>query len=314
MSTPLRILGADASSSNIASVLREDGAVIARDVVSQHGVKAMTEQLSRMMAAEEIGGGEFMGNRTRHFGNLYSRGPIFSEQILLNRRILQVLDGTLLPQCPMGGSTEGNDAGTAQEGYNSATFDYGSAFNQPKRDPVKGPNCHHYRLHCAGIIEVWPGGKLQPLHREMDIYRPFIEHDPGQPDWVVACLVAGTEFTAANGGTRIVVGSHKWPAERVPQESEATQAEMPAGSALFWLGRTFHGLGINRTERPRTAILTIFSVNWLTQEENQYLSVPPDIARTLPEKAQQLIGYRGSMVGWSTGRDNECQLRESSHA
>ena len=314
MSTKIRVLDADAKSGDVASVLREDGAVIARDVVSQHGVKSMTDQLAKMMAAEEVGGGEFMGNRTKHFGNLYSRGAIFSEQILLNNRILQVLDGTLLPQCRMGDVPVDGQSGAEQAGYNPATFDYSSGFNQPKRDPVTGPNCHHYRLHCAGIIEVWPGGKLQPLHREMDIYRPFIEHEPEQPDWVVACLVAGTEFTAANGGTRIVVGSHRWSADRAPQESEATQAEMPAGSALFWLGRTFHGLGINRTELPRTAILTIFSVNWLSQEENQFLSVPPEIARTLPEKAQQLVGYRGSMVGWSTGRDNEFQLRESTPA
>jgi ectoine hydroxylase-related dioxygenase (phytanoyl-CoA dioxygenase family) len=32
-------------------------------------------------------------------------------------------------------------------------------------------------------------------------------------------------------------------------------------------------------------------VDWLSQEENQYLAVPIEVARTLPESLQGLIGY-----------------------
>ncbi len=85
---------------------------------------------------------------------------------------------------------------------------------------------------------------------------------------------------------------------------------MPKGSVLFWLGKTLHGLGENRTSQPRTGILFTLQVDWLTQEENQYMAVPPDIARELPERAQQLLGYRASLSrGWVEGRDSENLLR-----
>jgi hypothetical protein len=34
-----------------------------------------------------------------------------------------------------------------------------------------------------------------------------------------------------------------------------------------------------------------FTLGWLRTEENNTLAVPPDVARTLPVEAQELIGY-----------------------
>ena len=34
-----------------------------------------------------------------------------------------------------------------------------------------------------------------------------------------------------------------------------------------------------------------YAVSWLRQEENQYLSVPPDVARTFPDPLLRLMGY-----------------------
>ena len=34
-----------------------------------------------------------------------------------------------------------------------------------------------------------------------------------------------------------------------------------------------------------------FSLAWLRQEENQYLACPPELARTFPQRLQELIGY-----------------------
>ena len=298
----------DAKSSEVAATLRRDGAVIARRAVSPEAMDATLSALGPQLAEVEPGGGEFYGNRTKTLGNLYALGREASEHFLTNQTLLEVLDGTLLPQRPMGLPDPGEPNASDGTG-NAGSFDLADGLTQPKRDPVNGPNCHHYRVHSAGVIEVWPDGKSQPLHREMDVFRPFIEQEPDQPDYVVNVILAGTDFTAENGGTRIVVGSHQWPAERLPDDSEATQAEMPRGSILFWLGRTYHSLGVNRSDAERTGISTNFVVDWLAQEENQYLSVPVEIARTLPEKAQQLLGYRAGMLGWSTGRDSENLLQ-----
>ncbi len=125
----------------------------------------------------------------------------------------------------------------------------------------------------------------------------------------MAVNYAGTDFTTENGATRIVPGSHRWSKDRAPDPHEEAQAVMPKGSALFWLGRSFHALGTNHTDENRAGLITIFSANWLTQEENQFFGVPPEFAETLPEQAQLLLGYRGGGVGWATGRDTENLLR-----
>lgn len=46
-----------------------------------------------------------------------------------------------------------------------------------------------------------------------------------------------------------------------------------------------------------------------TQEENQFMAVPPKIARTLPPKAQQLLGYRSAPSrNWVEGTDQDYML------
>ena len=90
------------------------------------------------------------------------------------------------------------------------------------------------------------------------------------------------DFTADNGATRLVQGSHQWPQDRVATEGEIVGAVMPRGSAVVWLGSVLHGMGITRSDRPRTGVVSGFCVGWLHQEENQYLATPPEVAATLP--------------------------------
>jgi ectoine hydroxylase-related dioxygenase (phytanoyl-CoA dioxygenase family) len=66
---------------------------------------------------------------------------------------------------------------------------------------------------------------------------------------------------------------------------------MKRGSVLIYLGSLQHGGGANRTDKPRTGIVHSYSLGWLRQAEPQYLAVPYDIARTLPERLQRLLGY-----------------------
>ncbi len=48
-----------------------------------------------------------------------------------------------------------------------------------------------------------------------------------------------------------------------------------------------------------------YAVGWLRQAENQYLGVPPEVARSLPEQLQRLVGYAIHVpnLGWSEGED-----------
>ena len=64
-----------------------------------------------------------------------------------------------------------------------------------------------------------------------------------------------------------------------------------SGSVLLYTG-----VGIPRRRRQpvggeRIGLNITYSLAWLRQEENQYLSCPPEIARGLPRNLQDLLGY-----------------------
>ncbi len=156
-------------------------------------------------------------------------------------------------------------------------------------DEILLPNCANYRLNIAHVLDRGPGSEQQMLHRDELVWVHLPEP---HPEVQVAAVIALEDFTAENGATRIVPGSHRWPRERQPQTGELAVAEMPAGSAVVYLGSTIHGGGANTTDsRRRRGMHMSFNLGWLRTEENNYLSVPPEIARQLPEKAQALLGY-----------------------
>ena len=149
------------------------------------------------------------------------------------------------------------------------------------------PSCVAYRLHYTGVMHLEPGEKQQVLHRDTSVY-PFANPCP---PLTVATMWAVTDFTRTNGGTRICPGSHQWANDRAPARADVIATEMPAGSVLIYLGNVVHGGGSNRSDRARTGVALHYSLGWLRQEENQYLAVTQEQARTLPEELQELLGY-----------------------
>jgi ectoine hydroxylase-related dioxygenase (phytanoyl-CoA dioxygenase family) len=99
------------------------------------------------------------------------------------------------------------------------------------------------------------------------------------------------DFTDANGATRVIPGSHRREDRLQFTYADTVPAEMPAGSVLFYTGALYHGGGANRSQEVRHGLNVTYAVSWLRQEENQYLSVPADIARTLPEPLLRVMGY-----------------------
>ena len=168
---------------------------------------------------------------------------------------------------------------------------------------VLAPMCKTYHLHVTNGVRVYPGETRQFLHRDDELFHSYIPR-PG-PQMLTNVIWALGDFTAENGATRVVVGSHDWDDKRQPDEDDFTQAEMPSGSVLIYLGSVFHGAGENRSPDPRTAIILGYSLGWLRQEENQYLACPPAVARDLPEDVQRLIGYavHPPFLGWVDMKD-----------
>jgi ectoine hydroxylase-related dioxygenase (phytanoyl-CoA dioxygenase family) len=176
-------------------------------------------------------------------------------------------------------------------------------------DAVLQPHCARYQLNYSGVIHLLPGAKAQELHRDGDLY-PF-RHPC--PPMLMPTMWALTDFTADNGATLVVPGSHRWAEERDPTADEIVSAVMPAGSLLVYLGGTIHAGGANVSQSlVRTGLAFQYSLAWLRQEENQYLANPPEIARTYPERLQRLIGYDygGPYLGFVDGDSPQRLLQE----
>lgn len=156
-------------------------------------------------------------------------------------------------------------------------------------DAVLLPSCARYQLNLGHLIARGPGAQAQYLHRDEDVW---IHVPRPHPELQIATMTALVDFTTRTGATRVVPGSHRWERERVPAEHEIVDAEMPVGSTVIYLGSTIHGAGTNSTDDVwRLGLHLSYTLGWLRTEENNYLGTPPPVARTLPRRAQELLGY-----------------------
>ncbi len=150
-----------------------------------------------------------------------------------------------------------------------------------------GPYCARIQLHLTQIIRLKPGQPAQAIHRDRWAWGTFLQHVEPQFNTIWAL----TDFTEENGATHVVPGSTGWPDQRRPEPGEVARAVMARGSVLLYTGSVFHGGGANSSHADRIGANLTYALGWLRQEENQYLSCPPEIARKLPRELQDLIGY-----------------------
>ncbi len=154
-------------------------------------------------------------------------------------------------------------------------------------DKVLLPNCHRYQLHLSQLIRIMPGQTAQPIHRDRWAWGRYLKGVEPQLNTIWAI----TDFTEANGATQVVPRSVRWPDTREARPHEIVRATMRSGSVLIYTGTVFHGGGANVSDEDRWGLNLTYGLGWLRQEENQYLSCPPEIARTLDQGLQGLIGY-----------------------
>jgi ectoine hydroxylase-related dioxygenase (phytanoyl-CoA dioxygenase family) len=145
------------------------------------------------------------------------------------------------------------------------------------------------QLHLTQAIAIGPGETPQPIHRDQWAFDFF----PFPAGYEVQCntIWALTDFTEANGATRVIPGSNlrEDGVQFGPDDTEP--AVMARGSVLFYSGSVYHGGGANHSDATRIGLNITYNVAWLRQEENQYLSVPREVAQTLPIDLLRLMGY-----------------------
>ena len=150
------------------------------------------------------------------------------------------------------------------------------------------PHSDGYQLHFTSAIDIAPGESKQIPHRDRGVWGGYI---PRKIETQLSTVWAIDDFTKENGATQVVPGSHKWDRDREPKEDEICYAEMKKGSVFIYTGSVIHGGGANNSDKNRLGVFLHYAPSWLRQQENQYLSCPPHIAKDLSPELRSLMGY-----------------------
>ena len=154
----------------------------------------------------------------------------------------------------------------------------------PLVEAVLDPGC---LLSSLSSIAIGPAEGAQPIHADDQLIPIPKPHPP------VVCntMWAVTDFTEANGATRLVPGTHVQDNPDFGGEYASVPAEMAKGSVLVWHGSLWHGGGANTTGERRVGIACNYCAGYIRQQENQQLGIPREIAAGFDERLARLCGY-----------------------
>jgi ectoine hydroxylase-related dioxygenase (phytanoyl-CoA dioxygenase family) len=235
--------------------IERDGYTVVEGALDAHEVATLREALERQAAVERENGIAARDNRVddgQRVYNLIAKGSCFAA-VAEHPVALRVMEDLLGPAFLLSNLTA-----------NIARPD------RPERDPAR--NLHH----DVGFVDI-----AAPRPHEVPPY-PIV----GQIVWML------DDFTAQNGATRIVPGSHlarRWPS---PEDSDrSVPMTGSAGSALFFDGRLWHQTGTNESDSPRHALLAYYCLPWIRPQENWPAVLPEPFASTLTPSLRALLGF-----------------------
>ncbi|MER7048117.1 phytanoyl-CoA dioxygenase family protein [Streptomyces jumonjinensis] len=246
----------DADLDEVVEILERDGGVIVEDFVDATVLRGLWHDLGPSLEARAYGDDWYNGTRTRRVSSVFAR----------THRLTPVVTQPLYLQ--------------AARRIMQQPVPVWIGRSRVEMTPT-------IQISGTQLIQIHTGQGKQPLHRDDALH---LRRHPG-PTSRVQLMLAMSDFTAENGGTLVIPGSHHWDDERPPRADEALPTEMRAGSGLIWLGGVYHGGGKNITDTPRTGLTIALDLGNLRQEENQYLAVPRESVLAYPEEVRRLLGY-----------------------
>ncbi|MFB7469192.1 phytanoyl-CoA dioxygenase family protein [Streptomyces sp. NPDC056224] len=252
----LQRVGPDTALDDVVEILERDGGVIVEDLADDDTLKGLWEDLGPDLEARDYSGDWYNGTRTRRVSSIFAR----------TTRLTPVVTHPLF-------------LGAARRIMQQPVHVW---IGRSRTELVPT-----VQISGTQAIQIHKGQGKQPLHRDDALH---LRRHPG-PTSRVQLMLAMSDFTADNGGTMVIPGSHHWDDERAPRTEEAHPTEMRAGSGLIWLGGVYHGGGSNATDTPRTGLTIAIDLGNLRQEENQYLAVPRESVLAYPEEVRRLLGY-----------------------
>jgi hypothetical protein len=266
--TQLTRLAGDGRLEDIIAVLELDGGVVIEDFLDPETLDGLRHDLLPLMDRQATGRDPFAGFSTRRLSALFAH----------TRHCAAIATHPLYLPAAEHFLCRPQDVWVGEERLSLAA---------------------DVRIGVTQAIQIGPGQAAQPLHRDDTVF--FWRHPTGGREGRVQVICALSDFTADNGGTLVIPGSHLWDDDRKPEGAEAIPTVMKAGSALIFLGSTFHAGGANVTAGEyRTAVGLALDAAHVRQEENMYLSLPSDLVASYPEQIQRLLGWSAGTnhMGW----------------
>jgi hypothetical protein len=277
----LRSFGPEASMEALQRCLDEDGGLILLDAVSEADCDQVISELGPYVEATAVAQSDFAGFNTQRTGAVVARSPS-SVAMWAHPKVLALCKYALGQQ-----KLRGRDPKKAVSGLSALTGGL------------------KYQLSMTQIMKINPGETAQFVHADKGHYTYPLPNDL-EPE--MATMWALSDFTAQNGGTLVIPGSHLWDGQKqkdfyggnaltaskelkMSHFKQVAPTIMPKGSCLVYGSSTYHAGGDNISNAPRWGLRLAYNLAFLRQEENQYISCPAEVARRLPEELQALIGY-----------------------
>lgn len=250
----LELLNPDEQDAIVAAISR-DGACIVKNLLTDTDCDRLIQDFSPHLEAlswglDELGyKTDFYGSQTKRLHGLFSKSSAM--EAVLTHPCLTAIARAILQS------------------------------NQKARD---------IRLSNTELMVLNQHQSVQEFHTDGGSwYRAQATEKGNGEEILVSANIALTEFTATNGATRVVPGSHLWEKDRVPKDSEVCQAIMPRGAALLYSGNVIHSGGANTDAMVRMGLYLGYVVSWLRPLENQMVTNRPEDIFGLGEEARQLL-------------------------
>lgn len=151
----------------------------------------------------------------------------------------------------------------------------------------RGEHCRALRVSTMELMVLGEGQANQTLHRDGDSWAYLPRRDKKR--LLFSANIALCDFTATNGATVVVPGSHTWPDDRTATSDECCLAVMKKGSALLYSGDVVHGGGNNTEPNLRTGFYIGYIPSWLSPLENHAVSSGLDAINGFNERTRHLL-------------------------
>ena len=254
------------------------GYCIVRDVLTSAEVKQLRGRLTEQVAAEaEIGLVHHLPDRKQLVKFLLNKGQVFRD-ILLKPKLHAVVKSVLGDEYLL------------------------SAFHAHIAHPGGEMNFHtdQFWMPPPTTVDkrtlIRPGSITRARNRGHHVGGNELMHAPTiSPAVVCNAMWMLDEFTADNGATIVVPGSHlsgRQPDAAMDASANWVPAIGSSGSVVIFEGRTWHSTGVNRTTATRTGLTTNFCAPQFRQQENLLLGTRPEVLDNMSDELKKLCGFK----------------------